>query len=76
MPATCAGPHPRLARRWWFPALHSVFAQHSKEAVQEAWEQVRAMLGAKSRRGAELMAKASEKGLALRHFPHQPWRKA
>ena len=75
MPATCAGPHPRLTRRWWLLTLRSVFAQHSKEAVQEKWEQVRAMLGAKCRRAAELMAKASENVLALRHFLHQPWRK-
>ena len=50
-------------------ALRSVFAQQSKEAVLEQWDQVSAMLAAKFPRAAELMAKASEDVLAFRHFP-------
>ena len=52
-------------------ALRSVFAQQSKEAVLEQWDQVSAMLAAKFPRAAELMAKASEDVLAFRHFPSQ-----
>ena len=52
-------------------ALHSVFAQQSKEAVLEQWKQVSAKLAAKFPRAAELMAKASEDVLAFRHFPSQ-----
>ena len=50
-------------------ALRSVFAQQSKEAVLEQWDQVSAMLAAKFPRAAELMAKASEDVLAFPHFP-------
>jgi transposase-like protein len=56
-------------------ALRSVFAQQSKEAVLEQWDQVSAMLAAKFPRAAELMAKASEDVLAFRHFPSQHWKK-
>jgi len=56
-------------------ALRSVFAQQSKEAVLEQWEQVNAMLAAKFPRAAELMVKASEDVLAFRHFPPQHWKK-
>ena len=50
-------------------ALCSVFAQQSKDAVLEQWDQVGAMLAAKFARAAELMAKAREDVLAFRHFP-------
>ena len=56
-------------------ALRSVFAQQSKEAVLEQWDQVSTMLAAKFPRAAELMAKASEDVLAFRHFPPQHWKK-
>ena len=56
-------------------ALRSVFAQQSKEAVLEQWDQVSAMLAAKFPRAAELMAKACEDVLAFRHFPSQHWKK-
>jgi putative transposase len=56
-------------------ALRSVFAQQSKEAVLEQWDQVSAMLAAKFPRAAELMVKASEDVLAFRHFPSQHWKK-
>ena len=56
-------------------ALRSVFAQQSKEAVLEQWEQVSAMLAAKFPSAAELMVKASEDVLAFRHFPSQRWKK-
>ena len=56
-------------------ALRSVFAQQSKEAVLEQWDQVSAMLAAKFPSAAELMVKASEDVLAFRHFPSQHWKK-
>lgn len=56
-------------------ALRSVFAQQSKDAVLEQWDQVSAMLAAKFPRAAELMVKASEDVLAFRHFPSQHWKK-
>lgn len=56
-------------------ALRSVFAQQSKEAVLEQWEQVSAMLAAKLPRAAELLASAREDVLAFRHFPNSHWRK-
>ncbi len=56
-------------------ALHSVFAQQSKDAVLEQWDQVNAMLAAKFPRAAELMIEAREDVLAFRHFPDQHWRK-
>ena len=56
-------------------ALRSVFAQQSKEAALEQWDQVSAMLAAKFPRAAELMAEAREDVLAFRHFPPQHWKK-
>jgi transposase-like protein len=53
-------------------ALRSVFAQQSKDAVLEQWDQVSTMLAAlaaKFPRVAELMTKAREDVLAFRHFP-------
>ena len=56
-------------------ALISVFAQQSKDAVLEQWDQVGAMLATKFPRAAELMAKAREDVLAFRHLPPQHWKK-
>lgn len=66
---------PKAHREMVAAALRSVFAQQSKEAVLEQWDQASAMLAAKFPSAAELMAKASEDVLAFRHFPSQHWKK-
>ena len=66
---------PRTHQHMAAAVFRTVFAQPDPEAVDAAWDEVAAQLGARFPKVAALMADAKPEVLAFAAFPRQHWQK-